>query len=115
MAYITKEQVAAKRKALNELFPKKDGWKISVVREDHSSINVCFLAGPVQFSDSERTQINHYHIDSYENKELLKKALDIINEGNFDKSDPTTDYFYVGFYVNVSQGRYGQPFKLVNK
>ena len=43
---------------------------------------------------------------------VLKKIYDAINIKNFDKSDITTDFFHVGYYVNVLVGKYGKPYKL---
>jgi hypothetical protein len=38
---------------------------------------------------------------------------DAMNDGNWDNSDPQTDYFNVGWYSYIKIGRFGKPYKLV--
>jgi hypothetical protein len=38
--------------------------------------------------------------------------LAIINKRNWDKSDIQTDYFDVGFYLTLSQGKWDKNFEL---
>jgi hypothetical protein len=42
--------------------------------------------------------------------ELLGKALDILNDGNYNNSDMMTDYHDVGWYVDVNLGRWNKPY-----
>lgn len=49
--------------------------------------------------------------------EFVKEMLSAMNgvgteEENFDKSDSMTDYFHVGWYVNLSVGRWDKPVKV---
>ena len=36
-----------------------------------------------------------------------------MNAENFDKSDPMTDYFHVGYYISVNIGSYDKPYELI--
>jgi hypothetical protein len=36
-----------------------------------------------------------------------------MNAGNWDKSDIQTDYFDVGWYIDVNVGRWDKPYALV--
>ena len=45
--------------------------------------------------------------------EFLTKALAIMNEGNFDKSDIQSDYFHVGWYVSINIGQWDKPYALI--
>jgi hypothetical protein len=45
-------------------------------------------------------------------KQFLREVLTAMNDGNWDKSDIQTDYFNVGWYVNVNIGRWNQPYVL---
>ena len=36
-----------------------------------------------------------------------------MNAENFDKSDPMTDYFHVGYYISVRIGSYDKPYELI--
>ena len=125
MAYITAEQTRAIKKALTKDFPE---FKFSVRNSNHTSVRVVILSGPVRFDLTEEAkrrrpdygsgypeepkyqQLNHYHLDSYENSELLKGMVEIINWGNYDNSDPMTDYFDVGFYVTLTMGEWDKPY-----
>lgn len=110
MAYIKKERVAEIRKQLKEEFKN---IKFSVVREHYSSVNISIMSAPFKFTDKDYTTVSMYHISDYENAEILQRIHDIANEGNYNRSDAMSDYFDVGFYVNIRIGKYDQPFKLV--
>jgi len=125
MAYISKEQSAAFRKALKAAFP---GWKFSVRIEHHSALDVSimealldllayqepseYMDGP-SFEARRYTQVNHYHIDRHWKPpvaQFLMQITKICNAGNHNNSDPMTDYFDVGWYFNLSIGKWDKPF-----
>ena len=115
MAYISKEQVKSVRDNLKSF----KGYKFSVTRSHYSSINVAILSAPYELRDDitrEHEQVNQYHIDSRDNIEaidFLNSVYDIVNAGNYNNSDVQSDYFDVGFYVNISIGRYDKPFQVI--
>lgn len=122
MAFINKEKTKVIRNEIKKQFPRKDGWKFSVVNENHSSIHVSIMEAPVRFHEKDYAQLNHYYPENYENSEILSKIKDIangyfLNEGekNYNRSDLMTDYFDVGWYVNISQGKWDKPFKQIKK
>ncbi len=43
---------------------------------------------------------------------FLAEVMPALNDGNWDKSDSMTDYFNVGWYVDVNVGRWNKPYKL---
>ncbi len=45
-------------------------------------------------------------------KKFLKEILTAMNDGNHDNSDIQTDYFDVGWYVDVNVGRWNKPYVL---
>jgi hypothetical protein len=53
----------------------------------------------------------HEHF-SGTSKKFLKEILTAMNDGNWDKSDIQTDYFNVGWYVDVNIGRWNKPYAL---
>lgn len=116
MAYITKEQVQEKREQIKKLFPASQGWKFSIRLEHYSSINLVILKAPINFlenSDRKYDSVNHYYIDEHytgQAKEVLNRIYGILNKGNFDKSDTYTDYHHVGFYVNITIGKWDKEF-----
>ena len=118
MAYITVEQVKKMRQKIRAEFLTKKGWKISVRRDRCSSVFVDILEAPIKFTDKDYEQVNPYYInDHYQGwpKNALLKIKEIINDGNFDKSDSMTDYYHVGWYAWISIGRWDAPFKQIKK
>jgi len=103
-AYIKAEDIKAIRNDLKKTFP---AFKFAVSRSQGSSgsINVYILSGPMKFRDTDG-DINHYHPGSYKNADTLKKIIAVINKKNYDNSDSQSDYFDVGFYLHLAQGRY---------
>ena len=61
-------------------------------------------------------RINDYHYETqFSGKalELLKKIIPTMNGGNHDRSDIQSDYFDVGWYVDVSIGEFKKPYQVV--
>ena len=118
MAYITKEQVKEKRELLKKKFPSKDGWKLSVTGRDFSVLQVSIMKSPFKLVDKGYEQINHYYIDgNYDPavSKVFKEIIDIAMEGNFDKSDSQIDYFHVGYYFQLSVGKWDKDTIVADK
>lgn len=120
MAYINKEQVSQKRSEIKKAFPD---CKFSIRKNAHSStLQVSLIKSKVEVRqnpdvDGNIIDINHYWIDDskYLNeygKKLFKKIKDISNQGNHNRSDSMTDYFDVGWYLDLSIGDYGRPYEV---
>ena len=60
-------------------------------------------------------QVSHHWTDSFDGKakEFLDKAFAIMFEGNHDNSDIMTDYFDVGWYIDVNIGKWDKPYEFV--
>ena len=43
---------------------------------------------------------------------FLKEVIPAMNNGNWDKSDIQSDYFNVGWYIDVNIGRWDKPYAL---
>lgn len=116
MAYMSKEHAATIRNNLKKNFPN---FKFSVTIHHHSSINVSLMKSPLDFSkdieDSghEYIQLNQYYFERYSHSDTLEQIYQIINEGNYNKSDIQTDYFDVGFYVHFNIGQYDKPYQQI--
>jgi hypothetical protein len=134
MAYVSQElkaKLAPKIKAIL----KKYGVKASIAVRHHSTLVVNIKSGPIDFIGSynkaakdkyrgnldftpakDSLQVNEYwykeHFDSKALK-FLSELLPAMNEGNFDNSDPQTDYFHVGWYVTINVGKWDKPYALV--
>jgi hypothetical protein len=59
--------------------------------------------------------VNPYHYRNHftgDCKEFLEELMSALNTGNHDKSDIQTDYFDVGWYVDVNIGKWNKPYIL---
>lgn len=116
MAYISTEEVKVIREELKKNFPSQLGWKLSIVRRDYLSLSISIIEAPFELRNDVKNdyeQVNSHWISSRENKQsipVLKKILKIANKKNYDRSDVKSDYFDVGFYLNLSIGHFGKPF-----
>lgn len=62
-------------------------------------------------------QVNPYYIsENYTGKvrNFLVELISAMNVGNHDRSDSQTDYFDVGFYINVNVGQWNKPYQFVS-
>lgn len=120
MAFITAEQVKEKRNLVKRAFPSALGWKFSIKTRNYSCIDVTILESPIELRNLESKNIsdgmgvrpNYDNLSGF-GKEVIQTLWDIINKGNYDKSDSMTDYFDVGFYANIYIGKWDKPFEVV--
>ena len=116
MAYISTEEVKVIREELKKNFPSRLGWKLSIVRRDYLSLSISIIKAPFELRNDQNNayeQVNQYWIESRENKQSvppLKKIFEIANKNNYNRSDVQSDYFDVGYYLNISIGHFGKPF-----
>lgn len=132
MAYMSQEkkkQIAEKLKVAL----KGSGLKYSLGVHHHSTLVMKIKSGPVDFIQNYRETIQakpqynrfmedlapHYmRLNDYWYREqftgkalaLLSVIVPILNDGNHDRSDVQSDYFDVGWYLNVSIGEFQKPY-----
>lgn len=136
MAYMSQEKkakIAPKVKALL----KQYGLKGSLSVRTHSTLCLKITQGSIDFVknfndkiatmpgydshnalSATRTSIdvNPYHYQNHFTgtaRAFLIKLFDAMNDGNHDRSDSMTDYFDVGWYVDVNIGTWNAPYALV--
>lgn len=134
MSQDRKKQIAAKLKPVLAKF----GVKGSLAVRNHSTLMLTIKSGKIDFiSDMNKNRndllnphkfdyeklrekynlsVNPYwYHEHYTGKALqfFKAIFPILNDGNHDNSDIMTDYFDVGWYVDVNVGRWNQPYQLV--
>lgn len=116
MAYMNQERKASIHAALKRVIPKN--WKWSLAVRHHSSIVLTIAAAPHQLSNGHES-LNPYHWERQhadkvdwtpEVVEIFKAIFSALNRGNHNNSDIMTDYFDVGWYVEVDLGRWDKPF-----
>lgn len=121
MAYVSKETKASIVAALEATGAKKEGFSWTTGVEHHSTIKVRIRKVPDWFKVKDvdivrqcyseyGCEINTYHpghmfdvsdADQAKSLEWIEKFIAAMDTGNWDKSEPMTDYFNVGWYKTL--------------
>jgi len=137
MAYFNQERKQQKAPAIKAIL-KKYGVKGSLAVRNHSTFVLNLKSGSIDFIENFiQTDSNVMHgrkmsqeqieyirknqsldVNVYWYKEhfsgkaldFLKEVLHVMNGGNHDNSDIQTDYFDVGWYVDVNIGSWNKPY-----
>jgi len=134
MAYMsqeTKAKIAPKIKAILA----RNGLKGTLAVRNYSTLVLNIKAGKIDFiknfNETCQTEfgrrvsftpattsidVNPYHFRDHfsgKAKQALEQLLAAMQEGNWDKSDVQTDYFNVGWYVDVNIGKWNKPYELL--
>jgi hypothetical protein len=136
MAYMSQEKKAKLAPAVKAAL-KKYNLKGTLSVNNHSTLVLKIKQGPIDFiknfndtiaalpgydghkaQSAERTYIdvNPYHFQSHFTGKALaavKAVYDAMMVGNHDRSDMMTDYFDVGWYVDINIGSWNAPYALV--
>ena len=103
---------------------KKYNVKASLAVRNHMTLVLNVKQGPIDFindfgnpEDAAKfgIQVNPYHYKShFEGKSVkfLEEVITAMNVGNHDRSDIQSDYFDVGWYVDVNIGKWNKPYAL---
>lgn len=137
MAYMSQERKAQIAPVINAIL-KKYNVKGSLSVRNHMSLCLTLKSGTIDFIGNSNKvcgddfyqvargftpntnmyeSVNPYHFkDHYDGValEFLKEIFTAMNDGNWDKSDIQSDYFNVGWYVEVNIGKWNKPYVLVN-
>ncbi len=134
MAYMSQERKAQLAPAIKAVL-KKYELKGTIAVRHHSTLVVNIKSGKIDFignsnevcarhpryNDREFTpskghiDVNPYwYTEHFDGRALdcLKELLPAMNVGNHDRSDIQTDYFDVGWYVDVNIGSWDKPYIL---
>lgn len=133
MAYMSQEKKAALAPRIKAIL-KKYGVKGSLAVRGHSTLVLNLKSGKIDFIGNSNRVCgeNHYQVsrgfkpnttgydqvnpywyqDHYDGKAkaFLKEILAVMNDGNHDRSDIQTDYFDVGWYVDINIGKWNKPY-----
>lgn len=133
MAYVSQELKKSKAPLIKQICLKY-GVKTTLGVDNHSTLVLRVSSGSIDFIsnynenlvknlnnyrygtpelEKSYIQVNDYHYKSqYTGKALdfLAEIMPVLNEGNFNHSDSMTDYFHVGWYVDVKIGQYDKPY-----
>lgn len=122
MAYMDSKKKAQLAPAIKSVL-NKYGMKGSLRVRNHSTLILTVTEGPIDFAAQAHKsedlgtsiQVNVYWIkDHYKGKALafLSEVKAAMSAGNHNRSDIMTDYFDVGWYVDINIGAYDKPYKL---
>lgn len=134
MAYFSQER-KAQMAPLVKAICKKYGVKASLAVRNHSVVELNIKSASIDFIDNyneaimnhpyyardfiprkDNLSVNPYHFrDQFSGDALafMTEVIDVLNGGNHDNSDIQTDYFDVGWYVDVNIGRWNKPFTVI--
>lgn len=118
MAFMSQDKKKELAPAIKAVL-KKFKMKGTISVKHHSALVVTIKSGEINFSDFHDRgyeQVNPYGIDHhYEGvaKEFLLELKDAMMKGNWDKSDSQTDYFNVGWYIDINIGKFDKPYELL--
>lgn len=130
MAYMNQEKKAAIRAELVKVIPASWKWTLGV--RHHSTIVFTVRSAPVNLigewletvnakrscqGDELRERPNHVDPNVYYLQDQFTTSLPImqaiktaLNLNNHDRSEPETDYFDVGHYIDIKLGTWDKPF-----
>ena len=139
MAYMSQERKQSLAPAIKAVL-KKYGVKGTLAVRNHSTLVLNIKSGSIDFIENfiatdanvmhgrkmSRDQIDYIRknrsldVNPYwykehfsgKAKEFLSELLPAMNTGNHDNSDIQTDYFDVGWYVDVNIGKWNKPYTL---
>ena len=137
MAYFNQERKSERAPAIKSIM-KKYGVKGSLAVRNHSTFVLNIKSGSIDFIENfietdnkvlhgrkmSQEQIEYIRknkcldVNTYwyqehysgKAKSFLKEVLHAMNGGNHDNSDIQTDYFDVGWYVDVNIGSWKKPY-----
>lgn len=130
MAYMSQENKKSIAASVKPIL-KKYGIKGSFGVHNHSTLVLNITEGPIDFINNvnglarkdqffvpakDYTSVNPYwYKEQFSGKALafLNEVMPLLNKGNHDNSDIQTDYFDVGWYIDVNIGKWNKPYVLV--
>ena len=123
MAYMSQEKKAKIAPAVKAIL-KKYNVKASLAVRNHSTLVLNVKQGSIDFindfgnsEDAKKfgIQVNTYWYHEHfvgKSREFLTEVITAMNDGNHDRSDIQSDYFDVGWYVDVNIGQWNKPYAL---
>jgi len=139
MAYMSQERKQSLAPAIKAVL-KKYGVKGTLAVNNHSTLVLNIKTGPIDFienfiqtdkdlpygkhmSDDQIAYIRknqsldvnvYWYKEHFSGQALafLSQVIPLMNKGNHDNSDVQTDYFDVGWYVDVNIGKWNKPYTL---
>jgi hypothetical protein len=126
MAYMSQERKKEIEPAVKAILAKyKLKGRLGV--RHHSSLVLNITEGAIDFIKNynetgdtpypakDSIGINPYHFDKHFSGKAVKaisELKDAMMKGNHDRSDSMSDYFDVGWYIDINIGQWNKPYKV---
>lgn len=134
MAYMSQEMKSKIAPVVKSVL-KKYGVKGSLAVRTHRTLVLNIKSGNIDFIENftkdmndlgnkqyvlekKCIDVNPYHYQNHftgKAKQFLSEVMIAMNNGNHDNSDIQTDYFDVGWYVDVNIGKWNKPYEYTGK
>ena len=133
MAYMSQEKKSKIAPTVKKILAKY-GVKGSLAVSNHMTLVLNVKSGSIDFLQNYNKTVgnqvggfrlgsaatDHVDVNPYwyhehftgKAKDFLTEIFIAMNDGNHDNSDPQTDYFDVGWYVDVNIGKWNKPYIL---
>ena len=121
MAYMSQEHKKQQAPAINAIL-KKYGVKATLAVRHHMTLVLNIKSGKIDFfgdyhlaCDPGSIRVNGYwYKEHFTNDALdfLNEIIPAMNAGNYDNSDTMTDYFDIGWYIDVNIGQWDKAYIL---
>ena len=133
MAYMSQEKKSKIAPMVKKILAKY-GVKGSLAVRNHSTLVLNIKSGAIDFIKNynetvgaqpggfrlgsaavDHVDVNPYHYHNHfsgKAKSFLTEIMVAMNNGNHDNSDIQSDYFDVGWYVDVNIGKWNKPYIL---
>lgn len=118
MAHFSQERKAELSPAIKALC-KEYGVKTSLGVDNYSTFVCNIWSSSIDFlgdSGADHIRVNDKHIESHYTgiaREFLLKLRELMMIGNYNNSDYYTDYFDVGWYIDINVGKWNKPYQLI--
>ena len=122
MAYMSQDKKKELAPKIKEIC-KRHGVKATIGVRHYSTLVLNVNSGVIDFGEDDSRcgrSINTYHYEEhYEDNPIalafLSEVVPCMMIGNHDNSDIMTDYFDVGWYIDVNVGRWNKPYILTKE
>ena len=119
MAFVSQEMKKELAPAIKKVLAKY-GIKGSLAVRHHSTLVLNIKSGAIDFEKASTSDNFNYQVNTYwahehytgKAKNFLMEVIAAMNNGNWDKSDVQTDYFNVGWYIDINLGAWDKPYIL---
>ena len=115
MAYMSQEKKKSLAPAIKSVL-KEYGMKGSIGVNNHSTLVVNLSQGPIDFGSTHDNVNQHWIASHYSGvaEKFLTKLAGAMMNGNFDHSDIQSDYFHVGWYIDINIGKWNKPYQVTS-